>query len=302
MLKDCLNKIICGDCVQVVSQLPDEPCLDAICIDPPWGESQEYEGDSNITDARHGLRRFLEAVEPKLKRNAYLAVFFTMRNVDICIEEVKRLFTFRRVLTMYLPSGGCRPFLGWLPRTEAIVIGQKYLPKQPSEFHYDMAVYLNHALGVSGLSRNEVARKLGCDSRLVMKWTRVGDPAWCLPTPRFYKPLKELLKLDEQFDILLDREPVGGGNQRNDFEYKHDCYIVDNKNEKMIHPAQKPLSVCEHIITCICPLGGIVLDGFCGSGTTAMAARNTGRNFICCDISEEYCEIARRRLKADCAK
>jgi DNA modification methylase len=129
-----------------------------------------------------------------------------------------------------------------------------------------------------------------------MKWTRVGDPAWCLPTPRFYKPLKDILGLDSEFDILLDREPTHVANTRDDFSYKHDTYIVDDLNSDMLHPSQKPLSVVEHIVTCISPVGGIVFDGFAGSGTTAVACANTGRQCIVCDVSAEYCEVIKRRL------
>ena len=95
---------------------------------------------------------------------------------------------------------------------------------------------------------------------------------------------------------MLNWRPIASANNRKDFEYKHDCYIVDNKNEKMIHPSQKPLSVIEHLVTCLAPENGLILDGFAGSGTTAVAAKNTGRNFICFEISPEFCEIARSRL------
>jgi DNA modification methylase len=128
-----------------------------------------------------------------------------------------------------------------------------------------------------------------------MKWTRPGDPAWCLPTPRFYKPLKDLLKLDETYDILLTRESATG-HSHPDMIYQHDCYVVDNANEKMLHPSQKPLSVVKHIVQCVTPESGLVFDGFSGSGTTAVAARETGRNFMGCEISEEFCKVANSRL------
>jgi site-specific DNA-methyltransferase (adenine-specific) len=43
-------------------------------------------------------------------------------------------------------------------------------------------------------------------------------------------------------------------------------------------------------------MGDIVLDGFMGSGTTCVASKELGRKFIGIDISEKYCEIARKRL------
>ena len=293
---ELLNQIVCGDCLSIIPQLPDNS-IDGVLIDPPYGEAMGYDGDETLNSAEELLLAFLRKIEPKLKRNAHLAIFWTMRNVDVCIDALKSTgYTFRRVLSMYIPKGGARPYLGWLPRTQAIVIGQKYLPKHPSEFHRDMAEYLNNALLKSGLTKTQVAKSLNCDSRLVMKWTRVGDPAWCLPTPRFYKPLKTLLKLDDTFDILLDREPGTTSEQRDGFVYQHDTYIVDNQNVEMLHPSQKPLKVVEHIVSCLSPEGGIVLDGFAGSGTTAMACKNTGRNFVAIEISPEFCEIARKRL------
>lgn len=45
-------------------------------------------------------------------------------------------------------------------------------------------------------------------------------------------------------------------------------------------------------------INGIILDPFCGSGTTCVAAKMLGRRYIGIDISEEYCQIARDRLRA----
>lgn len=128
-----------------------------------------------------------------------------------------------------------------------------------------------------------------------MKWTRPGDPSWCLPTPRFYKPLKELLSLDDRYDILLTRESQTA-KEKKDMIYKHDCYVVDDNNSEMLHPSQKPLKVIEHLIQCTTEKGGLVFDGFAGSGTTAVAAKNTERNYLCCEINPEFCKIAASRL------
>ena len=46
------------------------------------------------------------------------------------------------------------------------------------------------------------------------------------------------------------------------------------------------------------PTGGIVLDPFLGSGTTAMAAKKTGRDFIGIEQDKDYCKIAEARINA----
>ena len=46
------------------------------------------------------------------------------------------------------------------------------------------------------------------------------------------------------------------------------------------------------------PTGGIVLDPFMGSGTTGIAAKNTGRDFIGIEKEEEYVKIAEARIRA----
>ncbi len=292
-----LNQVTQGDCIDLVQQLEDDS-LDAAIADPPYGEGMGYEGDESSVVSESLLQNLLRALYPKLKPNAHLAVFYTMRNVDVPIDAVRALgYTFRRIIPMYIPKGGARPYLGWLPRTQAIVVAQKYIGSQPTEFHGQLAPYLREAIQATGMTNSQVARALRCDSRLIMKWTRIGDPAWCLPTPRFYAPLKELLKLDGRFDVLLSREPSPQGRpSRQDFTYQHDFYIVDEKRDGLLHPSQKPLSVLEHLVPCVTPMGGTVLDAFSGSGTASIAALRTGRNYIAVEVSPDYAEIARQRL------
>jgi DNA modification methylase len=63
-----------------------------------------------------------------------------------------------------------------------------------------------------------------------------------------------------------------------------------------LHPTQKPVALFEYLIRTYTQPGDLVIDPFVGSGTTALAARNTGRRFIVGDISADYCAIARDRL------
>ena len=65
------------------------------------------------------------------------------------------------------------------------------------------------------------------------------------------------------------------------------------------HPTVKPLKLMEYLCKLTkTPTGGVVLDPFGGSGTTALACINTGRKYILIEKDPHYCEIARARVKA----
>jgi len=66
---------------------------------------------------------------------------------------------------------------------------------------------------------------------------------------------------------------------------------------KVRHPTEKPILLGEYLINTYTNPGDLVLDNCCGSGSFLAAAKNTGRNFIGIDTAEDYCVIARERVK-----
>jgi site-specific DNA-methyltransferase (adenine-specific) len=66
--------------------------------------------------------------------------------------------------------------------------------------------------------------------------------------------------------------------------------------ERVDHPTQKPLEIIERMVLASCPPGGVILDPFMGSGTTAIAAKRCGRNFVGFELNPEYCQIIDSRL------
>jgi site-specific DNA-methyltransferase (adenine-specific) len=84
----------------------------------------------------------------------------------------------------------------------------------------------------------------------------------------------------------------------NEYKQAPNIFWYDvGKNDKSIHNAPFPEQLAhDHIISWSNP-GDIVFDPFLGSGTTAKMAYLNGRNYCGIDISEEYCEIARRRVE-----
>lgn len=73
------------------------------------------------------------------------------------------------------------------------------------------------------------------------------------------------------------------------------CGFV-GKKEQTGHPSQKPVAVIEKLILMGTAQGDLVVDLLSGSGTTAEAACKNQRSSIICDISEEYTQIAEKRL------
>ena len=79
-------------------------------------------------------------------------------------------------------------------------------------------------------------------------------------------------------------------------DYVEVATAAANRDRFNDHPARYPTELAAWIIKLLCPPGGFVVDPFMGSGTTAVAARNTGRQYVGSDISQAFVSIARRRL------
>jgi site-specific DNA-methyltransferase (adenine-specific) len=69
--------------------------------------------------------------------------------------------------------------------------------------------------------------------------------------------------------------------------------------EAGLHPTQKPIKLMKALIELTTQEGQIVLDPFCGSASSLVAAMQTGRNYVGFEISEEYVLLAEKRLKND---
>jgi len=72
--------------------------------------------------------------------------------------------------------------------------------------------------------------------------------------------------------------------------------IKISRDKTKLHPTQKPVALFEYLIKTYTNEGDLVLDNCAGSGTTGVACKKLNRNYILIDISEKYCEIARKRL------
>jgi site-specific DNA-methyltransferase (adenine-specific) len=124
--------------------------------------------------------------------------------------------------------------------------------------------------------------------------------------------------LDEQSGVLSaghapkksKANPFGGNNEtpRTEIKYKKGgasrffyCAKASKKERGQAnsHPTVKPLALMEYLVKLTAtPTGGVVLDPFMGSGTTGLACKNQGRDFIGIEMDEEYYRIAKARIES----
>lgn len=98
-------------------------------------------------------------------------------------------------------------------------------------------------------------------------------------------------------------EIVGGTNKNSSYkEYTHlfptnVLQFSNASNKDRLHPTQKPVPLLEYLIKTYSQKGDIVLDNCAGSGSTLVAAQNTGRQFIGMEKDEFYYKVILKRLE-----
>jgi DNA modification methylase len=163
-------------------------------------------------------------------------------------------------------------------------------------------------------SIQEHCRSLGYDNLTPIIWHKIanavfeasGNGAGFLGKP--YEP-NAVIKNDIEY-ILMERKP--GGYRKPSLETRVLSLISDQNHKKWFrsiwsgltgastrsHPAPFPEELAERLIRMYSFAGDTVLDPFLGTGTTAVAASNWGRNSIGIEVDPNYFDIASRRLHA----
>jgi len=145
----------------------------------------------------------------------------------------------------------------------------------------DGAIYYNHKWRVQGgllQDRHDIIQ--GFPVRQIIIWQRAGGINF---NPGYYLPTYEVIYLIAKPKFKLTK----GANSFGDVWQ----FTQEMKND---HPAPFPVGLIERIIGSTS--AKVILDPFMGSGTTAIAANNLGRDWLGIEISEEYCTKAQKRI------
>ena len=107
---------------------------------------------------------------------------------------------------------------------------------------------------------------------------------------------KVIKKKTEKTDAFFSDRPSHKEFERNQKGYPHS--LLEYPTDQLgIHPTAKPVALFEYLIRTYTNEGETVLDNTAGSGTTAIAAINTNRKWICMERDETYYEKATERVK-----
>lgn len=122
--------------------------------------------------------------------------------------------------------------------------------------------------------------------------------------PHIYNPQKTLRDKIKKSKNYGTGETMGGNKtpENKIYEYtdKNPVSIIEisNANQKgKTHPTQKPVALFEYLIKTYTNEGDVVLDNCAGSGTTAISAINTNRNYILMEKEHKYFEIIKKRVE-----
>src|SRR4030043_1368623 len=158
-----------------------------------------------------------------------------------------------------------------------------------------------------------ICRRLGFDNLNPIVWHKIANASYEVPNGSKFlgKPYEPnaIIKNDMEF-ILMQRKPGGyrkpTGAQREaskltkeEFQrWFQQIWNITGASTKH-HPAPFPLELAMRLVRMFSFVGDTVLDPFCGSGTTMVAALRTGRNSIGGEIDPEYCRMTAQYLKAE---
>lgn len=232
-----LNKIICGDVINVMKKMPTGS-VDLIITSPPYNLKNST--GNGMKDGRGGKW------ENAALKNGY-------SNHNDCMP--------------------CDEYVKW--QKDCLTEMMRLIPE-------DGAIFYNHKRRVQGgilQDRQDITN--GFPVRQIIIWKRAGGLNF---NAGYFLPTHEVIFLIAKPKFKLAPKANAYGDV---WEFSQEM--------KNSHPAPFPVKLIDRIVSST--TAQIILDPFMGSGTTALSAINYKRNYIGIDISPEYCEMAKKRIK-----
>jgi site-specific DNA-methyltransferase (adenine-specific) len=259
-LKDFINKIICGDCIEVMKRFPDN-CIDLVITSPPYDNLRDYqEYNFNFEGIAKELFRII--------KNGGVVVWVVE---DATIKGSETGTSFKQAL--YFKEIG---FNLW----DTMIYGKYWtLPSINRNRYRQQFEYMFVFSKGKPRTFNPILEK--CKQKGRIPYSKFRYPNGKTKIQNTLQPIKET--------------KIKG----NIWFYKIG-YMMSSKDKITFeHPATFPEKLAEDHIKSWSNEGDLILDPMCGSGTTCKMAKLNKRNFIGIEISPEYCKITEERLRQE---
>lgn len=239
-MKALLNKIIPGDCFDILPYVPDKS-VDLVLCDPPYGVT------ACNWDIELDLDKLWREYMRILKTSGAVVLTATQPFENKLINSNRKWFRYK-----------------WVWR-KSRAVGFLNAKKMPLRIHEDVLVFAR--------GRTKYNPQFSEGKPYVSKRSAKSKPG-------VYRELKRT-------------KTVNPG-----IRYSKDVIDFANTTEKIYHSTQKPVALFEYLIKTYTDEGDVVLDNASGSGTTAIAASNTRRNYICIEKDLVNYRVSVERLSA----
>ena len=305
------NKLHFGDNLDILRKMDNE-CVDLICTDPPFNSGRNY--NIFLPDSAYGIWTWDKAAEDArvdieikaASSNTYKALNECLRGYDIVLRNSDS------AMGAYLAFMGSR-----LVEMHRILskTGSMYLHCDPTVSHY-LKCMMDAIFGVENF-RNEIVwhyRRSAPASKqfhkmhdIILFYTKTNNYEFSKSSPVY----ENKIFIEDAVIEFMDEKPTrlkdGKGNSirrrtKRDDALMHDVWddislLSSTSIERLDYPTQKPRRLYERMIKASSNEGDLVLDPFCGGGTTLDAAQALKRHWIGIDMTILALDPIKHRLK-----
>jgi site-specific DNA-methyltransferase (adenine-specific) len=275
------NEIYNGDALELMRLIPNE-FIDLVLTDPPYGMLDHK------LDRRIDWKAISEEWARILKRDAMIVMFgrgTQLYRWAAYLEDLGFDFKEEIIWDKKQPSGGLTPLL----RVHELIVvyarGKKRIKKvrvpyeEVADAQTMFADLRRIASALQGMEKDDLIKYIQND---------------------FIKDFNRARHLKHEITMSNVNNCARGVSTFEKVRFgavETSIISITREHYTMEHPTQKPLRLIERLLNITSDEGDLVLDLFLGSGTTAVAAKKLGRNYIGFEILEEYCRIAEKRLQ-----
>lgn len=309
------GRLIRGDCLAQVENI-EAGSADLVLTDPPYGtvKGADIDGwDAGATDWDDALPPSeLFRMSRRVLRKNGKAVLFAQEPYTsslISTSDQPLPFIYRLIWRKDHFGNALNAKDAPVHKCEDVVVFRKRCGGWDYEHEHPLRDYASRIQSYIGLSLTEINNTLG--HRRAEHFFYTDTMQFSLCTRETYRQLINTFDIDEmdgfrEYDVLetADEEFTPAYKEKYpnvfnlppDEKYKSDVleYAKPHTGE---HPTQKPVPLLEDLIRTFTHEGDLVVDFTAGSGSTAVAAQNTGRRFVAIEKDPDYFETAVGRVK-----